>query len=134
MSEKCLTQGIDHLGLTVELEDSLAFFVDCLGWQQVGGKPQYPAAFISDGSSTLTLWQVQNDAPIGFDRKNNIGLHHVALKVASEADLNNLFERVKNWPSVKVEFAPEYSGTGPKVHFMIYEPSGNRIEFAYDPR
>jgi hypothetical protein len=33
-----------------------------------------------------------------------------------------------------VEFAPEFSGKGPKVHFMIREPGGNRLEFSWDPR
>jgi len=29
-----------------------------------------------------------------------------------------------------IEFAPERSGKGPKVHFMVREPGGTRIEFA----
>jgi hypothetical protein len=33
-----------------------------------------------------------------------------------------------------VEFAPELSGKGPKIHFIVREPSGIRIEFAFDPR
>jgi hypothetical protein len=33
-----------------------------------------------------------------------------------------------------VEFAPALSGKGPKIHFMVREPSGVRLEFAYDPR
>lgn len=134
LQNECLTLGIDHLGLTVQLDKTLAFFVDGLGWKQVGKKPAYPAAFVSDGKATLTLWQAKADQPIGFNRQNNIGLHHLAFKVATEAQLNILFNRIKNWPDLKVEFAPEFSGAGPKVHFMINEPSGNRIEFAYDPR
>jgi hypothetical protein len=35
---------------------------------------------------------------------------------------------------VVVEFAPELSGKGPKIHFIVREPSGIRIEFAVDPR
>lgn len=130
---ECLTLGIDHLGLTVELDKTLAFFVDCLGWKQVGGKPDYPSAFVSDGTSILTLWQAKIGEPIGFNRQTNIGLHHVAFKIATEAQLNQLFDRVKQWPEVNVEFSPEPSGAGPKIHFMIYEPSGNRIEFSFRP-
>jgi len=33
-----------------------------------------------------------------------------------------------------VEFAPELSGKGPKIHFIVREPSGIRIKFAFDPR
>ena len=130
-----LTKGIDHLGLTVpDLDQTVSFFVNCLGWQEVGGKPDYPSKFISDGSSVLTIWQAQTGNPIRFDRKTNLGLHHFALKVATEDDLNTLFEKVKNWPGINVECAPEYSGKGPKVHFFVNEPGGLRVEFAYDPR
>ena len=129
------TLGIDHLGITVsDLETSLNFFTQCLGWDVKGGNEAYPSAYVSDGTSILTIWQAKVDAPVSFDRHKNIGLHHVALKVASEDALNSLFGDMKDWPGVNVEFAPEFSGTGPKVHCMINEPGGNRIEFAYDPR
>ena len=129
------TLGIDHLGLTVlNLDETVAFFTDCLGWREVGGKPEYPSKFISDGTSVLTLWQVHNQAPPSFNRRENIGLHHLALKIESEVALNTLFERVKNWPGIVVECAPEFSGKGPKIHFFISEPGGLRVEFAYDPR
>jgi len=129
------TLGIDHLGLTVrELDQTVAFFTQCLGWKEVGGKPDYPSKFISDGTSVLTLWQVQNEAPSLFNRKVNLGLHHVAFKIPTEAELNALFEKVKSWPGVAVETEPEFSGAGPKVHFFIAEPGGLRLEFAYDPR
>lgn len=130
-----LTLGIDHLGLTVsDLDKTISFFVECLGWKEVGGKPEYPSKFISDDNSVLTIWQVKSDTPTGFDRKTNIGLHHVAFKIATEAELNDAFEKIKNWPDVAVECSPEFSGAGPKVHFFINEPGGNRLEFAYDPR
>ena len=130
-----LTLGIDHLGLTVpDLDKTVSFFTDCLGWAEVGGKPDYPSKFISDGTSVLTIWQTQVDNPTGFDRKANLGLHHAAFKIATEEKLNQLFEKVKGWPGVNVECAPEFSGAGPKVHFFINEPGGLRLEFAYDPR
>lgn len=130
-----LTLGIDHLGLTVlNLDKTVSFFTECLGWKEVGGKPEYPSKFISDGSSVLTIWQAQTDTPVGFDRKTNIGLHHVAFKFASEENLNEAFAKIKDWPDVNVECSPEFSGAGPKVHFFINEPGGNRMEFAYDPR
>ena len=130
-----LTQGIDHLGLTVgDLTASRTFFVEALGWTQFGGNPDYPSAYVTDGVSKITLWQQkQADGPT-FDRHANLGLHHTALKVGSEAALRTLFEQVKDWPKVVVEFAPEPSGKGPKIHFMIREPGGTRLEVSYDPR
>jgi hypothetical protein len=36
--------------------------------------------------------------------------------------------------AVVEEFALELSGNGPKIHFIVREPNGIRIEFAFDPR
>lgn len=134
MSDIAFTQGIDHLGLTVrDLAATRDFFAHCLGWKVVGERPAYPAAFVSDGRVTLTLWQVQDtQAPVEFDRKRNVGLHHLALRVASEAALNEVIARVSAWPGARVEFAPELLGKGPKRHAMVYEPGGIRIEFDHD--
>jgi catechol 2,3-dioxygenase-like lactoylglutathione lyase family enzyme len=131
-----LTAGVDHIGLTVaDLTKSLAFFIDCLGWTKFGEKPDYPAAFVTDGEIRLTLWQVSDPSSFAdFDRHNNIGLHHLALKARSQEDLDTLFARVREWPDISVEFSPEFSGPGPKVHCMIREPGGCRVEFAWDPR
>ena len=131
MSSVSLTTGIDHVGLTVkDLGLTSAFFTDCLGWKKIGEKPDYPAVFVSDGHIMLTLWQLKNtEAEVAFDRKSNVGLHHLAIRAAGESAFNEIFERVSNWPGVKVEFSPELLGKGPKRHMMIYEPSGIRIEF-----
>lgn len=136
MSNPCLTLGVDHVGLSVnDLTSTHAFFVDCLGWQTVGERPDYPAAFVSDGTARLTLWQVQNTEDfVSFDRRQNVGLHHLALKVADQETLDAIYDQIRDWPGIVIEFAPEPSGRGPKIHMMIREPSGNRIEFSWDPR
>jgi catechol 2,3-dioxygenase-like lactoylglutathione lyase family enzyme len=130
------TLGIDHVGLTVKsLDSSAAFFIDCLGWSQKGGKPSYPAVYVTDGRCTVTLWQLKtNTQSSDFDRFKHVGLHHLAFKVNSESELRLTFEKVSAWPGVTTEFGPEFSGAGPKIHFMITEPGGTRIEFAWDPR
>ncbi|KER68449.1 glyoxalase [Burkholderia cepacia] len=131
-----LTAGVDHVGLTVrDLGATAAFFVDCLGWKQVGARPEYPAIFVSDGHVLVTLWEVQRQAErVEFDRKTNVGLHHLALRIGSTVTLDEIFARVAAWPGVVVEFAPENLGAGPKRHTMLYEPGGIRIEFDSDPR
>ena len=130
------TFGVDHVGLSVrDLESTRGFFCDCLGWRVVGERPDYPAAFVSDGRDLVTLWQVEMpDRAVAFDRRANVGLHHLALAVADRAGLDALRQRVAQWPGVVVEFAPALSGKGPKIHFIIRKPSGVRIEFAFDPR
>jgi catechol 2,3-dioxygenase-like lactoylglutathione lyase family enzyme len=130
------TCGIDHVGLSVrDLESTLGFFRDGLGWWVVGERKDYPAAFVSDGHGVVTLWQVESpDTAIAFDRRANVGLHHLAIAVVDQAGLEALHERISNWPGVLVEFAPQVSGAGPKIHFMVREPGGVRLEFAFDPR
>ena len=136
MAAAPLTLGIDHVGLTVRnLNVTRDFFVNALGWTQVGERPAYPAAFVSDGHVMLTLWEVKDLANrVEFDRKANVGLHHLALRVGSQEDLDAIFARVSGWPGVVVEFAPENMGEGPKRHTMVYEPGGIRLEFDFDPR
>ncbi len=83
----------------------------------------------------LTLWQVNDEAAsTPFDRRKNVGLHHLALRVVSEEALTKVFERVSSWPGCGDDFAHEVRGAGPKRHTMIYEPGGNRIKFDLDPR
>ncbi|GLQ50634.1 VOC family protein [Dyella flava] len=133
--QNALTIGIDHVGLAVsDLELARRFFVECLGWKVVGGRPDYPAVFVADAHVRLTLWQVDKSSGyVEFDRRKNAGLHHLALKVASLAELEDLFARVAAWPGVVVEFAPEPAAGGPRMHFMVREPSGLRIEFIFIP-
>jgi hypothetical protein len=83
----------------------------------------------------LTLWQVESPGEaIAFDRRANVGLHHLALAVVDRAGLDALYQRVSSWPGTVVEFGPQLSGAGPKIHFIVREPSGVRIEFTFDPR
>jgi lactoylglutathione lyase len=132
---QAMTNGLSHLGLTVsKLEKTTVFFTETLGWKLVGEKPNYPAKFVTDGNMFVTLWQVENeDSLVNFDRKNNVGLHHLALSVSSEENLNILHERFKHVDELVIEFGPELNGQGPTIHMMIREPSGNRIEFTYRP-
>lgn len=128
-----ITNGINHLGLTVlDLKGSTRFFVEYLGWTESGYEPSYPRTAVTDGKVRLTLWEVDKNMTVNnFDRKKNVGLHHLALQVASEAELISLCEHLKSKNDVKIEFLPELIGKGPRKHFMIHDPSGLRIEFIW---
>jgi catechol 2,3-dioxygenase-like lactoylglutathione lyase family enzyme len=127
-----ITKGINHLGLAVlDLEKTAKFFVDGLGWTESGRDPTYPRTAVSDGHVRLTLWQVDRSRPVGFDRRRNVGLHHLALEVSCEADLNSVMERLSTYPGLTIEFSPELVGNGPRKHMMCYEPGGLRIEFIW---
>lgn len=127
------TQGLNHLGLSVDdLQATKAFFVEVLGWEESGYDPSYPRTAVSDGQLRLTLWQVDtslNGAP--FDRRKNVGLHHLAIQVPSEATLNRLYKTIAARNDCTIEFAPELLSGGPRKHMMFNEPSGLRIELIW---
>ncbi|MBL4782652.1 MAG: VOC family protein [Porticoccaceae bacterium] len=127
------TKGINHLGLTVDnLEESKNFFVELLGWEESGYDKLYPRTAVSDGSVRLTLWQVDRSLDVApFDRRRNIGLHHLALEVESEEALNELHVKLLKYPGANIEFPPELVGEGPRKHLMCNEPGGIRIEFIW---
>lgn len=127
------TQGINYLGLAVwDLEKSTSFFVDALGWEESGRDDRYARTAVSDGMDRLTLWQVDQSLEIGsFDRRKNVGLHHLALEVVSEDALNEVAVKMNEWPGVEIEFIPELLGEGPRKHMMCCEPGGTRIEFIW---
>src|SRR3984893_13992423 len=113
------TCGVDHVGLSVhDLESTRKFFCDCLGWRVIGERPDYPAVFVSDGHGVVTIWQVESPGKaIRFDRRANVGLHHLAITVLDQASLDALCQRVSVWPGVVMEFRPQLLGVGPKKHF-----------------
>lgn len=127
-SSRTLTRGVHHAGFTVsDLTATRAFFVDGLGFDVVGEKPDYPAVFLSDGGTMITLWQAEDPArAVGFDRRLNVGLHHVAF---TAPDLEVVLERLTGWPGVEIEFEPEPLGGGPTRHLMCAIPGGIRVEF-----
>lgn len=123
------TQGIHHLGMTV-LDIDLAewFFIDQLGFEPSGGKPDYPAKFVRDASVMLTLWQVKGSSSVReFDRHKNIGMHHFALKVTEAISLDELHLRLDK-AGIEIEFSPEPLGSSGLNHMMCYVPGGPRLE------
>jgi lactoylglutathione lyase len=127
------TQGINHLGLSVKnLDQTVSFFVDCLGWEESGRDESYPRSAVSDGTIRLTLWEVDHSLSVNeFHFRKNIGLHHFALEIESEQKLVEISESVKLHPGVSIEFMPELLGVGPRKHMILYEPGGIRIEFIW---
>ncbi|MEQ9520656.1 MAG: VOC family protein [Parvibaculum sp.] len=126
-----LTLGAHHVGLTVpNLTDAANFFTQTLGFAVIAEKADYPALFVSDGTTMITLWQAVNGKDATpFNRKTNIGLHHIAFKVADANALRSLYGTLQNTPKVKIEFAPEPLGASKTQHFMCTIPGDIRVEF-----
>lgn len=128
-----LTHGVHHVGLAVrDLDEATGFFCGALGFKEVARNDSYPSVFVSDGTVTLTLWRVADPgSAVAFNRRTNIGLHHLALAVHDRAALAAVHERVRNHPGVTLEFSPEPVRPGsPTHHFICTMPGGIRIEFA----
>ena len=131
MTDTPATKGAHHIGLTVpDLAKTRAFFLETLNYSQVGEKPDYPAVFLTDGTTMITLWQVANpERAAPFDRKNVVGLHHFALNVENGEALDGLHRALSATDGVDIEFAPEPLGVGPAKHMMCAIPGGIRVEF-----
>jgi catechol 2,3-dioxygenase-like lactoylglutathione lyase family enzyme len=124
------TQGADHVGLTVpSLGEARAFFLEALSFEQVGEVPDYPAAFVSDGNIMVTLWQAEEPATAtAFDRRKNIGLHHLALSVGSADELQALAGELGMRSDTEIEFEPEALGQSGLRHMMCRIPGNIRLE------
>ncbi len=129
MPSSPITRGLHHVGLTVsDLEASAGFFTGLLGWQEVRRVPDYPAIFVSDGQVLVTLWGAQGAEVRGFDKRTQVGLHHVAFAVSDAAALETLHATLLE-AGVPVEYPPEPVGDGPARNLFCFEPSGIRVEF-----
>ena len=128
---RTITRGAHHISLTVSnLEQTRNFFLETLGFDQVGEVPDYPAVFLSDGALMITLWQASDPAnAVPFDRKNVIGLHHLLALAVDTDSLDGLHERLKDTADVNIEFAPEPLEDMPVRHMMCNIPGGIRVEF-----
>jgi catechol 2,3-dioxygenase-like lactoylglutathione lyase family enzyme len=130
MHESGPTRGVHHVGLTVpDLAAARRFFVEELGYAVRAEKPEYPAVFLSDGTTLITLWQASDpEHAVPFDRHRNVGLHHVAIAVDGHSALHALHERLVHAGRATIEFAPEPLGNGPARHMMLRIPGGIRLE------
>ena len=128
------TSGMNHLGLTVaDLDASTAFFAQALGWEVLARDETYPRTTVSDGTIRLTLWQAHPEPQIvTFARRTNVGLHHLAMTVESEARLDALAQTLHEYPGVTIEFMPELVGQGPRRHMIFTDPGGLRLELIWD--
>ena len=67
-----------------------------------------------------------------FDRRKNVGLHHLAIKVSSLTALDEVYAAIQSVPGVCVDgedaFGPEKLNGTSLTHGMVFEPSGNRID------
>lgn len=57
--------------------------------------PDYPAVFLTDGTTMMTLWQAANpQTAVPFDRKDVVGEYRLALKVENVESLDALHRKL----------------------------------------
>ena len=123
---------LGHLVLYVrDLERSVAFYRDLLGWKQVSPEvPGMPAAAFSSGRThhELLLIEVGHDAtPIPEGRR--VGLYHFGLKVGdSDDELREALAEVQA-AGVTIAGASDHTVTH---SLYILDPDGNEIELYID--
>ena len=124
------TLGAHHIGLTVpDIQAASRFFIEALGFETVGEKPDYPAVFVSDGTLMITLWQAESPASATpFDRRANLGLHHLSLRVGDDAALDTLGRELAARDDVEIEFVPEALQDTGLRHMMCRIPGNLRLE------
>lgn len=87
-------QGASHIALTVrDMEASADWYQRVFGWQELrrygSDEAGTPRILLLDRASffVLSLCQPDDGSPDGFDHRR-VGLDHLAIKVADEAELD----------------------------------------------
>lgn len=125
---------LGHIVLYVrEIERSIAFYRDVLGWSQVvGGPPGTPVAAFSAGNThhDLLLIEVGPDAaPIPSGRR--VGMYHFGVKVGDTDDeLRAVLARVQTRPDLVTLVG---SADHHVTHSLyVLDPDGNELELYID--
>jgi catechol-2,3-dioxygenase len=122
---------LGHLVLYVrDLDRSVAFYGDILGWREIARPAGMPAAAFSSGRThhELLLIEVGPDAqPIPAGRR--VGLYHFGLKVGeTDAELREMLSRVKE-RGVEIVGASDHTVTH---SLYVRDPDGNEVELYID--
>ena len=123
MTTTALTQGAHHIGLTVpDLSQTRSFFIDALGFSQVGEVADYPAVFLSDGT-TIEVW-ARAGSPSRFrQRSRSCGLSRSKAATSSPECVAVVSVTIGSamgpWAEVRLEHEPSRKYTGVAQNTMV---------------
>lgn len=122
-------QKIGHVVLKVrDLTQAEQFYTAVLGFDVVNRLDRPRAVFLTLGVQhhDIALFEVNADADA--PKVNQVGLHHLALRLADEAALKDGHETLKQH-GIAVVRAVDH-GTTHSIYF--HDPAGNRLELYCD--
>ena len=136
-----LRGGIDHLDLTVsDPASSEAFYRAVLGY--MGFEP----VRLAHGATHLRIFQVVGDGQrifsialqpakhAGSHDRYSPGLHHIAFKAESRADVNGLYNILREIGAEVLDAPAEYSHYAPGYYALFFaDPDGLKLEFVHMP-
>lgn len=120
---------VGHVVLKVDrLDACVKFYTEVLGFDYVNRLDKPRAVFLTLGVQHHDIALFEVSAGADAPKANQVGLHHLALRVDDAAALKEGFETLQQH-SVKVVRAVDH-GTTHSIYFN--DPSGNRLELYCD--
>jgi len=123
--------GIGHVLLRVTDEEaSKRFYRDVLGFRIAEQDPEHGGVFMTLGDGFHTIDVVQHPAPQETPRpqRGQLGLGHIAFKVASYAALRDAYAHLLN-SGVEIQRAADHVCQR-SIYFA--DPDGNGLEIYYE--
>ena len=120
---------LQHVNVYVRnVERSKKWYEDLLGLHVYEYRPGRAAFLTADKeqSHEVALMQLGDDAPL--QQKGQVGLNHMAWRLASLDDLKEFYQRIKE-KGVKPEHISDH---GISLGIYLRDPDGNGVEVYYE--
>lgn len=140
-----MTRGsINHLAVTAgDFARSIEFYGKVLGFMgyvrraapesaQQPVKPRLIAWSSPNGS--FTLWPAKAEPPFRPVDRNQPGAHHLAFNAAGRADVDKLYELLKEIGAKILDPPAEYPYSPGYYAVFFTDPDGLKLEFVFVPR
>jgi catechol 2,3-dioxygenase len=112
-----------------ELERSLAFYRDLLGFKEVGRVFGGAAAALTSGRTHHELLLIQvGDAP-GPQQGRRRGLYHIGIKVGDSLDELRAAKKELEWAGVEIDGMSDHTVS---QSLYLRDPDGNEVEIYVD--
>jgi glyoxylase I family protein len=133
------TSGVHHVDLVVSsIERSLPFYRDLLAplgfhrISEVEGERGETIWYLSGPGSEIGIREAQTESDGTYDRYR-VGLHHLALEVASRAAVDERAEWLRS-QGAEIESGPEEYAYMPGYYAVFfYDPDGIKLELVHVP-